>query len=65
MAESKENIDPDVDDFTPLKRKKNTMEPCKCFKRPTDKEEIDIITKEYIPENTSKRTSWALKVFNE
>ena len=66
MAESKENIDPDVDDIKPLKRKKkNTVEPCKRFKPPTDKEEIDVITKGYIPENTRKSTSWALKVFNE
>ena len=68
MAESKENIDPDVDDFKPLKRKrkkKNTVESWKCFKPPTDKEEIDVITKGYIPENTRKSTSWALKVFNE
>ena len=41
------------------------MEPCKRFKPPTDKEENDVITKGYIPENTRKSTSWALKVFNK
>ena len=61
MVESKENIDPDVDDFNPLKRKKNTVELCQRFKPPTDKEEIDVITKGYIPENTRKSE---LKVFN-
>ena len=61
----KENIDPDSD-FKPLKRKKvSKCEPSKRFKTATSEEEINVITKGYIPNNTKRSTSWSVKVFNE
>ena len=59
----KENIDPDLEDFKLKKRMK--LAPSDCFKVSSDQEEIDRITKGYVPMNTQKSTNWAVKVFNE
>ena len=60
---SKENVDPDLDEFKPTKRgRKGSIEP---FKPATNDEEVNVLTKGYIPDNTKKNTAWSLKVFNE
>ena len=66
MDEEKENVDPDFKDFQPLKRKrKGTVSPTKRFKASTRENEIDTITKGYVPDNTKRSTSWAVNVFKE
>ena len=66
---NKENIDPhsDLEDFKPLKRKK--LSKCCPEKRfntaATTEQEINDITKGYIPNNTKRSRSWSVKVFNE
>ena len=58
----KENIDPHSD----LEDIKSKCYPVKRFKTAaTSKQEINDITKEYIPNNTKRSTSWSVKVFNE
>ena len=51
----KENVDPDLDDFKPTKRgRKGSIEPSKRFKPATNDEEVNVLTKGYIPDNTEK-----------
>ena len=52
---SKENIDPDLDDFK-VKKKKN-LAPNNRFKVSSRQEEIDMITKGYVPMNTQRRST--------
>ena len=62
----KENVDPDLYDFKPTKRRRKVpIEPSKRFKPATNNEEVNVLTKGYIPDNTKKNTAWSLKVFNE
>ncbi len=58
----KENVDPDCDmnDFRePPKTKKRR------FKKPASEEEMNVISKGFIPENTRKNTAWAHNVLME
>ena len=52
---SKENIDPDLDDFKVKKKKK--LAPNNRFKVSSRQEEIDMITKRYVPMNTQRSTA--------
>ena len=61
-----ENVDPDLYDFKPTKRRRKVpIEPSKRFKPATNDEELNVLTKGYIPNNTKENTAWSLKVFNE
>ena len=60
---SKENIDPDLDDIKVKKKKK--LAPNNRFKVSSRQEEIDMITKGYVPMNTQRSTAWSMKVFQE
>ena len=59
----KENINPNLENFKLKKRRK--LAPSDNFKASSDQEEIDRITKGYVPMNTQKSTNWAIEVFNE
>ena len=52
---SKENTDPDLDDFKVKKKKK--LAPNNRFKVSSRQEEIDMITKGYVPMNTQRRSA--------
>ena len=60
---SRENIDPDLDDFKVKKKKK--LGPNNRFKLSSRQEETDMITKGYLPMNTQRSTAWSMKVFQE
>ena len=62
---SKENIDPDLDDFVDFKVKKKKLAPNNRFKVSSSQEEIDMITKGYVPMNTQRSMAWSMKVFQE
>ena len=57
---SKENIDPDLDDSKVKKKKK--LAPNNRFKVSSRQEEIDMITKGYVPMNTQRNTPWSMNV---
>ena len=50
---------PDLVDFKPSKKKKGWFHP------PLADSEMDFVTKGFVPENTKKSMSWALRVFEE
>ena len=64
---SKENVDPDLFNFKPTKKRKTTEEvpTAKRFKPATTNEDMEAITKGYIPQNTQRNTAWSSKVFLE
>ena len=45
--------------------KEEGIKPSKRFKPATNDEEVNVLTKGYIPDNTKKNTAWSLKVLNE
>lgn len=63
----KENDDPDLHDFLPPRKKaKNATSPAGArFKVPTTDDEMAVIGKGYVPQNTQKNTAWAVRVFFE
>ena len=60
---SKENIDPGFRGFIKVKKKK--LAPNNRFKVSSRQEEINMITKGYVPMNTQRCTAWSMKVFQE
>ena len=64
MANLDFEYDPDLDDFQPP-AKKRAKKVKDSFGKPTSEEEIAKLAKGFVPENTKKNNSWALKVFND
>ena len=64
MANLDFEYDPDLDDFQPP-AKKRAKKVKDRFGKPTSEEEIAKLAKGFVPENTKKNNSWALKVFND
>ena len=65
--DGKENVDPNLDDFKPTKRgKRRSIKPSKRFKQTaTNDEEVKVLNKGYIPDNTKKKHSMVFKGFQQ
>ena len=61
-----ENLDRDLRDFQPPKKKANTTrESGARFKCLTCDEEMAGLSKGFVPANTQKNKDWAMRVFSE
>ena len=62
-----EKVDPDLIDFRPPTNKARTLTRASGtrFKAPTPDEQMTTLGKVFVPQNTQKNTTWAVRIFRE